>query len=144
MSTALILSKLPQDVIDKMYNWVRSKAGGGMYASSKVFRDVVISSGFDDTHVPILRGEAEDVDNALLCIPAQLRQAVSLFWQHDHPPLAWLGRRLSPPPGRRPLDYRTVRDRIIRGHELMVCELRRQRAAARRYNADAERLGAAS
>lgn len=135
MSVETILSKLPDDIITKMRNWARSHAGGSVYARSKIFDDVRVSSGFDETIVPILRGEAEDIDNALAVLPGQLRQAVSLFWQYEQPPLAWLGRRMNP--HGKPLDWRTVQARIERGHEYLICAIRQQKARLRRYQAEA-------
>lgn len=143
MSAASILAKLPDQIISMMRNWARSNAGGGMYARSKAFDDVHVASGFDETIVPVLRGEAEDVDNALAALPVRARQAVMLFWQYDNPPLAWLGRRMSPPPCK-PLDYRTVTTRIEDGHARLIAELRKQRASARTRNEQHAQLARAA
>lgn len=141
MSVDQIIRELPPEFVTKMRNWARSHAGGGMYARSRIFDDVQIRSGFDETMVPILRGEAEDVDNALAVLPGQLRQAVSLFWQYDNPPLAWLGRRMNP--HGKALDWRTVEARIRRGHEALIGTLRAQKAANHRYHDTAAMHGAA-
>lgn len=141
MSVEKIIRELPPEFVTRMRNWARSHAGGAMYARSRIFDDVQIRSGYDETIVPILRGEAEDVDNAMAVLPGQLRQAVSLFWQYDNPPLAWLGRRMNP--HGKALDWRTVQARIERGHERLIAVLRQQKAEIHQYRDNASLHGAA-
>lgn len=133
MSYETILKDLPEDFIRKMRNWARSNLGGGMYAMTSAY-DGVRSDGYD-TQMPILDGEAQDVDAALMTVPNRFRQAVMLFWTYEGRELTWLARRLE-------CDYRAVERRVRQGHMLVIAQLARQRFAADRYR-EAARMAAA-
>ena len=131
MSYQSILAELPDDFIRKMRNWARSNLGGGNYAMTTAYDGSGPSSGYAETRIPVLNGEAEDVDSALCHLPNRYRQAVMLFWSYEGRPLTWLARRLH-------CEYRAVERRIIDGHLLLRAELAKQRSAHTRYHEGAK------
>ena len=111
-----IIEALPEHFMRLMRNWVRAKSGGVGFAVSGAYSGIAPDS-YDGPSIPILMGEAADVDRALERVPLRERAAVMVFWQFEGRSLPWFGRRLN-------LDYRTAQARIMKGHELVQCELR--------------------
>lgn len=111
-----IVEILPEHFIRLMRNWVRAKSGGIGFAISGAYSGMAHDT-YDGPSMPILLGEAANVDSGLERVPARERCAVMLFWQFEGRSLPWFGRRLG-------LDYRTAQARIIKGHELLQRELR--------------------
>lgn len=75
----LIMAELPEDLVRRMRNWARAKAGcSGAYA--QVSFEPVATGGYREAPMPILGGEADDTDRALQTLDARHRQAVELFW----------------------------------------------------------------
>ena len=132
MSIESIIKELPEDFIRKMRNWAMSKAGGGQYAMSTVFAGMGCGDSYT-SHIPILNGEAYDVDNALATVDNRYRQAVMLFWQYEGRPIRWLGRRLM-------VESRTVEDRIKQGHALLRDALATRTRRVHQYQAHADTL----
>ena len=133
-----VLRQMPDELMRLLMNWQRDISREGLgYARSSAFSDTPGGACYYGPSIPVLRGESEDVDNALAQLPIQDRQAVAVFWQNGCPALSWVGRVLSPPP-LKPIDYRTVKARLLRGHLLLIGAIRRQRHHARHY-ADAAR-----
>jgi DNA-directed RNA polymerase specialized sigma24 family protein len=127
-----VMDQLPEHFIRVMRNWVRANSGVNVLRISNVYSGAARDT-FDGAALPILMGEAKDVDLALVEIPIRERAAVTLFWQYEGATLPWLSDRLV-------VDYRTVKARIIKGNELLQAELhklRRRMSAVAAANAQA-------
>lgn len=116
-----IYNAIPEHFIRMMRNWALTTAGvvPTNYLISSCYDQAAHDTYGDSQPQPVLIGEAEDVNNALLQLPLRYRQAVSLFWQYEDRPLAWFGRRLA-------IDWRTFEARVMHGHELLKAELAKQ------------------
>lgn len=128
-----IVEVLPEHFMRLMRNWVRAKSGGMGFAISGAYSGIAPDT-FDGPSMPILLGEAADVDRALERVPLRERAAVMVFWQFEGRSLPWFGRRLG-------LDYRTAQTRIMAGHNLVQRELRTLAEATARL-AEANRQAA--
>ncbi|SEN71514.1 hypothetical protein SAMN05216404_106170 [Nitrosospira multiformis] len=119
--SAKIYNAVSENFIRQMRNWALTTAGvvSSNYLISSCYDPAPRDTYGDGQRQPVLMGEAEDVNNALLQLPLRYRQAVSLFWQYEDRPLAWFGRRLM-------IDWRTFEVRVMHGHELLRSELAKQ------------------
>lgn len=119
--SAKIYRAISENFTRQMRNWALTTAGvvPTNYLISSCYDPAARDTYGDSQPQPVLLGEAEDVNNALLQLPLRYRQAVSLFWQYEDRPLAWFGRRLA-------IDWRTFEARVMHGHELLKAELARQ------------------
>jgi hypothetical protein len=79
------------------------------------------SSGYAESRIPILRGEASEIDVALVKVPTRESLAVSLFWQYEGNSLRWLG-------GAWRSDV-TAKSRVERRHDRLQYELGQLNAA---------------
>lgn len=127
MSVQQIIRELPPEFVRKMRNWVRSELDGGMYAASKMFEDVIASSDGYDSHMPILQGEAWDVNICLQTLAPKYREAVRDFWKWEGNSIRWLGRRLH-------VEHHTARARLDEGHRQLQAALHKLADRCRRYN----------
>ena len=81
---------------------------------------------YREATIPILNGEAQDVQEALIALPGRYRQVVEQFWRFEGRPLRWHGRH-------RGVSFHTFETWVIQGHELLKGEFaRRSEAYARR------------
>lgn len=135
MSGESIIKDLPEDFVRKMRNWARGNCGAVSYAMTTAYDGMGPSSGYAEASIPVLGGEAADVDQALAAVPNRYRQAVMLFWQYEGRPLTWLGRRLH-------VDYRAAERRVRQGHHLLIAELARRSKHYHRYHQAAADAGA--
>lgn len=119
-----ILRHCTEHFIRQMRNWAWANSGGMGFAISSAY-DGMVRDTYDGPAMPVLLGEAGDVDRGLERLPLRERSAVMIFWQFEGRPLRWLGRRMQ-------VDHHTAKRRILTGHELLQAELTRQRAAQRR------------
>jgi hypothetical protein len=120
-----IYKALPEHFIRCMRNWARASCGLLSVAGliSGIYRGERFGDGYAEAQIPILHGEAEDVERALNALPIRFRQAVQLFWW-------WEGDRVMRRIERRlQLRNGTAEAWIMRGHEL----LRDQLSANRHY-----------
>lgn len=136
MSADQIIAELPFEFVRKMRNWASSNLDGGLYATSKAFADIQIRSGFDETRVPVIKGEAEDVDRCLMTLENVYRQAVMRFWERECS-MRSLGRRLH-------VEHHTARKRLGEGHRRLQAALHKRTAAWHQYRAQAAMAGAGS
>lgn len=128
-----IYSAVSENFIRQMRNWALTNAGcaGEQRVISSIYGGKRWGT-YGDAPAPILIGEAEDVNHALLVVPIRYRQAVQLFWQYEGRPLTWFAYRSGVG-----VDYRTFEARVIKGHELLKAELARQAEQVARYRASA-------
>lgn len=133
-----IYQAITEDFIRRMRNW--AKAGAGLLRSdgpiSSIYELGVRVDRYVSTAPPILTGEADDTDTALLAVPIRYRQAVQQFWRYEDRPLRWHARHLRPG-----LSYHTFEAWVMRGHELLLGELSARSAG---YHAKALANAAAS
>jgi len=135
MSRASIIKDLQPDFVRKMQNWARARTGNG-YAMTTAYDGGVASSGYSETKMPVLMGEAADVDEAMKQMPTLEKAAVRLFWECDTASLSWIGRKIGVQNGKRA-------DRVLRnGHKLLREELAVLMQIKARYSEQAEFLGA--
>lgn len=128
-----VMAALPEHFVRRMRNWASAQAGSsGAYASGSVWDGFMPPSGYNETPIPVLRGESDDTDKALQEIPARERQAVMLFWQYENGSFAYLA-------GRCRIDYRTYAKRVIEGHELLKGVINRMAEAARKAREENDR-----
>lgn len=126
-----IYGAITEHFIRRMRNWALTHAG--CIGAQRVISSAYLAGPrdtYDDAPAPILRGEARDVDRALVELPIRYRQAVMLFWQYEGRPLAWFARRQGVG-----IDWRTFERRVIEGHERLQAELARQHATLERFRA---------
>jgi hypothetical protein len=130
MSVESIIQQLPEDFVRLMRNWARSNASGGDYAMSGIYDDM-LASRYAESRIPIINGEAADVDRALRQVHNRERQAVIVFWSYEGRSLSWLARRLSGTG--KVINHETVEARVRRGHDDLQAELRRLKRLAQAY-----------
>ena len=116
-----IYQAITEDFIRRMRNW--AKAGAGLLRSgggpiSSIYAGGVRIDRYVSTEPPLLNGEADDTDAALLVVPIRYRQAVQQFWRYEGQSLRWQARRL-----RLGMKHHTFEDWVIRGHKLLQTEL---------------------
>lgn len=120
---AKVTDALDEHTVRLLRNWARWFSGSSdAYARTSAYDDCQ-GGGWGDGGVPILSGEAQDVDAALHAIDQRYRRAVMMFWLHEGESLQRLAVRIRPT-----MDYRTAQVWIIRGHELLRAELNRRRS----------------
>lgn len=129
-----IYAALSEAFIYRMRNWAAANSGAGVYLTSSVFTMMKSDSRGDRSRAPVQIGEAEDTGNALAQLPVDYRQAVSLFWQFEGRPLAFLARRCGG------IDYRTYERRVMAGHEALRKEVIRRHEVYLAYRAGAQRV----
>ena len=118
-----IIEALDHHFVRAMRNWARWSAGSSMgYAQSSAY-DGVIGDGWDGSGIPLLEGEAKDVQAAMGAIDRRYSHAVRLFWEREGESLPRLARRC-----RLEMDYRTFQTWVMRGHDLLKVEMHRRRA----------------
>lgn len=115
-----IYAALDQDFIRRMRNWVLSTKGTPIAISGVQY----IDDRYRETRVPVLMGEANDTDEALRAIPSRHHQAVAMFWRYEECSLRWMARR-------RGVHHDTFQTWVMRGHELLIEELRVRKEVAR-------------
>lgn len=127
-----IMEALDEHFIRAMRNWARWFVGSSEAYSSTSAYDGVSVDCWGDNSIPILSGEATDVDTALHAIDQRYRHAVMIFWTHEGESLPRMAQRIRPA-----LHFETAQRWVMRGHEELRAELSRRRAAvahARRLN----------
>jgi hypothetical protein len=131
-----IYGALSEGFIRRMRNWASTTAGvlPMGYAMSSCYG---ISAGdtYGESGEPILIGEAEDINVALVKLPLRYRTAVMLFWRYEGRPLTWFARRCGDG-----VDWRTFESRVMHGHELLKSEIARQHEKLEKYRAAIKRL----
>jgi hypothetical protein len=106
-----IYAALSEDFIRRMRNWARAVTG--QVTALRSTWSIEISgrrAGIDGPPLPILGGEASDVDAALRLLPHRYRWAVEEFWSRE-------GRSLKQHARGREIDDTTMCEWIMRGHE---------------------------
>ena len=116
-----VYNELPHDFIRRMRNWAASEAGVRPRLISAVYRGMP-RTVYNGGHVPILFGEASDVELAMHALQPAYRVAVVLFWSFEGMPLRQLAEKCGV------ADYRTFASRLSRGHGELRAELARRRA----------------
>lgn len=115
-----IYQAITEDFARRMRNW--AKAGAGLLRSggaiSSIYTMGVRVDRYVSTEPPILTGEADDTDTALLAVPIRYRQAVQQFWRTEGQSLRWQARQV-----RYDLSYHTFEVWVMKGHELLLAEL---------------------
>lgn len=135
MSRESIVKELPTDLVRKMQNWVNSRTGNG-YAMTSAYEGGAPSSGYAETIVPVLVGEAADVDEAMKHLPNVEKKAIRLFWECDSASLSWIARKIGVKGGKRT-------ERVVRNaHRMLRDELAALKQIKARYSEQAEFLGA--
>lgn len=123
-----IYAALTEDFIRRMRNW--AKAGAGLLSSggpiSSIYEMGVRVDRYVSTAPPLLSGEADDTDQALLRVPVRYRQAVQQFWRYEGQPLRWHARRLRKKPA---LNHEVFQDWVLKGHEYLRDALAERSAA---------------
>jgi hypothetical protein len=124
-----IYKAVSENFIRQMRNWALTTAGviPMSYAMSSCY-GISAKDTYGDGGEPILIGEAEDINVALLTMPLRFRIAVMLFWQYEGRPLAWFARRCGDG-----VDWRTFERRVVHGHELLKAAIARQHEKMEHY-----------
>ncbi len=128
-----IYKALTQDQIRMMRNWIKGKdgtpiGGGGSF-------HLVATTNVYESRIPILYGEAVDVEAAVKTLPGRYQGAVRQFWTYEGRSLRWHARHrhifnensadfVNPK-----LHYETFEGWVLRGHELLMPEIDRRHAA---------------
>lgn len=118
-----VLAQLDEHFIRLMRNWARATAGSSAaYSMSSAYDGVPSGDGYD-TVMPVLQGEAIDVDVAFQAVPLTERKAVQIYWLFEGKSYKWLAGRLA-------CTDKTVIQRCITGHVWLKVELMRRRRLA--------------
>lgn len=124
-----VYSELPENFIRLMRNWASSEAGVGSWLISRVYKGMprtIYAGG----RVPILRGEASDVELAMRVLQPAYRVAVVLFWSFEGMSFRQLAERCGL------ACHQTYQSRLSRGHEQLRAELARRSAQFARLEAE--------
>jgi hypothetical protein len=103
-----------------MRNWATATVGSSREYSMSTAYDGLIGGDSYDSSMPVIRGEAIDVDVAFQVLEIKERQAVQLYWLYEGRSFRWLAGRLR-------CSDKTVVERCISGHVVLRAELRRRR-----------------
>ena len=63
-----------------MNNWARWRSGGGVSVAVTAAYDLEARGRREEVSMPLINGEAVDVDAAVEALPAELKQIVVEFW----------------------------------------------------------------
>jgi len=121
-----VMDALDEHFIRMMRNWARVAVGTSEAFSFTGAYDGIGADCWGETGIPVLTGEAADVDAALQAIDQRYRGAVVLFWTREGESLPRLAVRIRPG-----MHYETAQGWVMRGHELLRAELHRRREVAR-------------
>ena len=136
--SARIYADLTDDFCRRMRNWARwwdDSVGTIGPQGVQACNLEPVSDRYRESTEPLLWGEAEDTNKAITSLPARYEQVVRQFWLYEARSLRWHGRK-------RGVHHETFEIWLIRGHELLVVELRRQHAAYQAHRASARAAGA--
>lgn len=115
-----IYAALTEEFVRRMRNW--AKAGAGLLSSggriSSCYALGVRVDRYVSLEPPLLHGEADDTDTALLGVPIRYRQAVQQFWRFEGQPMRWHGRRIRPHIG-----HETFEHWVLIGHDLLGTQI---------------------
>jgi hypothetical protein len=121
-----VMDALDEHFVRLMRNWARVAIGSSEAFASTGAYDGISTDAWGDGGMPLLTGEAADVDLALQSIDQRYRKAVTLFWTREGESLPRLAVRLRPG-----MHYETAQAWVMKGHELLRAELHRRREVAR-------------
>jgi hypothetical protein len=138
-----IYQALMQDQIRMMRNWIKGKDGTPIGGSGSF--NLVGTTNVYESRIPILYGEAVDVEGAVKTLPGRYQGAVRQFWTFEGRSLRWHARHrhilnensddfVNPN-----LHHLTFESWVLRGHELLMPEIERRHAEqkARRQASEA-------
>ena len=111
---------LDEHFVRLMRNWATATVGSSDAFSMTTAYDGLIGGDSYDSSMPVLKGEAVDVDIAFQAVPMKERQAVQLYWLYEGRSFRWLSIRLK-------CTDKTVVERCITGHVVLKAELMRRR-----------------
>jgi hypothetical protein len=128
-----IYQALTQDQIRMMRNWIKGKDGTPIGGSGSF--NLVGTNSVYESRIPILYGEAVDVEAAVKTLPGRYQCAVRQFWTYEGRSLRWHARHrhmlnensedfVNPN-----LHYETFERWVLQGHELLMPEIDRRHAA---------------
>jgi hypothetical protein len=123
-----IMQALSQDFIWRMRNWALANSGSEYGRIRAMDYGAVSTSGYRESAMPILTGEAHDTETCITAIPMRYQPAVRQFWCNEGRPLVWHATKL----GRYGVDDTVFCAWVMRGHECMQGAL--AAAAERRRN----------
>lgn len=116
-----IMDCLDPHFVRLMRNWAKATAGSSAdYSMTSAYAGKVGSDGYDST-MPILRGEAVDVDVAFQAVDIPQRIAVQLYWLWERKSYRWLAMKAG-------CTHPTFVSRVMDGHLALRQELHRRRA----------------
>lgn len=133
--TAKILAQLDEHFVRLMRNWALVTVGNSAAVAFTGAYDGMAGDGYGTSGIPVLLGEARNVDEAMQLIDQRYRRAVFLFWTREGESLPRLAARIRPL-----MDYRTAQTWIVYGHEELRAQLRMLRARTHRLHMEASRL----
>lgn len=136
-----IYAPLSEDFVRLMRNWARARAGllaSLGLAMSSIYDGPIRIDRNPEPRIPVLEGDAQNVSEALMRVPARYRQAVELFWDMEGASLRQLARRC----GKEGVNYFTFESWVIIGHERLREALDRSNALCAAKRLESQSLGA--
>lgn len=129
-----IYRALTPEQIRRMRNWIKGKDGTPIGRSGGAF-DLVSTSNVYESRIPVLYGDALDVEAAVRTLPGRYEQAVRQFWKYEGRSLRWHARHrqienANSETSNPNLHYETFEAWVLTGHELLMRELARRAADA--------------
>lgn len=126
-----------EEVSRMLSNWVRWKLGGASISLAMSLQGLPSRGTRSETPVPLINGEAVDVDSAVEALPGPLRLVVHVHWLHELPDRQGRPRRAP----RAPTDQRaracrcsvrTYFRRLRHAHDRIVALMRAKKVEAAR------------
>lgn len=129
-----IYRALTQEQIRRLRNWNKGKDGTPIGRSGGAF-DLVSTSNVYESKIPILYGDALDVEAAVRTLPGRYEQAVRQFWKYEGRSLRWHARHrqienANSETANPNLHYETFESWVLIGHDRVMRELARRAADA--------------
>jgi len=120
----LIYSELTEDFIRRMRNWVKARdmsVTPSSWPGPESIYGRCDGSGYMETPLPLLLGEAQDTEAGVRSLPGRYRDTITQFWMYE-------GRSLREHARRRQVDDKTFAAWVVKGHELLKAELAKRTA----------------
>ena len=136
--SARIYAELTEDFVRRMHNWVKARDMATTPSSWPGPHNIYgrcDGSGYMETPIPLLGGEARDTEAAIRNLPGRYRDAVKQFWLYEGMSMRRHGQK-------RGIDAHTFEAWVIRGHEMLKADLARLTAYHMARSAVARAAGA--
>lgn len=117
MTSTRILDGLDQHLIRLMRNWAMASSGGGEHWAMTGAYEGLLGGDAYTSSMPVMMGEAQDVDACIVHLIMPDRLAVSCHWLYEGRSTVWMGRKIG-------CSHHTFVARCRSGHDVLQVALR--------------------